>query len=162
MQFKIALISLILFSTTTITHSDVENVIDAQKELKTSAANKTKRQTTKSTDAINLGRMEFETTCAICHGDDAKGNGPFASQLTRKPKDLTIIKNNNGGIFPAIAIYNIIDGRMELKSHGSRTMPAWGRRFAADSWLKANPAYAETIARGKILELILYLDSIQE
>ena len=59
-------------------------------------------------------------------------------------------------------MYKIIDGREDISMHGSRSMPIWGDRYNAESWLEVNTQYSETLARGKIFELLLYLESIQE
>ena len=37
---------------------------------------------------------------AVCHGKDARGNGPMAKQLKAKVPDLTNIAKRNGGEFP--------------------------------------------------------------
>ena len=55
----------------------------------------------------------------------------------------------------------IIDGREEaIRGHGSREMPIWGTEFRAAAG-RGNPG-AESAVRGRILELIYYLQSIQE
>jgi mono/diheme cytochrome c family protein len=50
----------------------------------------------KSTDA---GKQEFEISCAVCHGMDAKGGGMVADALKVKPTDLTLLAKKNGGVF---------------------------------------------------------------
>lgn len=45
-----------------------------------------------------FGDYEYRSSCAACHGSDATGNGPVASQLTPKPPDLTVLSKNNGGV----------------------------------------------------------------
>src|ERR1700683_1638348 len=42
----------------------------------------------------------FRVYCAVCHGSDAKGNGPLASGLKAKVPDLTVLAKTNGGQFP--------------------------------------------------------------
>ena len=36
----------------------------------------------------NSGKQMFSSYCAVCHGADAKGNGPAASALKTPPADL--------------------------------------------------------------------------
>ena len=74
-----------------------------------------------------LGKQEFESKCAACHGLSGKGDGP-QSTVTR-PADLTVLAKNNGGVFPTRRVYEIIDGRQDVAAHGPRTMPIWGRYF---------------------------------
>jgi hypothetical protein len=38
------------------------------------------------------------------------------------PPDLTLLARNNGGVFPAERISGVIDGRIEIVSHGPRDM----------------------------------------
>jgi mono/diheme cytochrome c family protein len=39
----------------------------------------------------------YKGYCAVCHGSDAKGNGPLAKWLRTAPADLTRIASRNGG-----------------------------------------------------------------
>ncbi len=115
-----------------------------------------------SIKAVNAGAKEFQQRCALCHGGNAKGNGPYAMALVFKPSDLTTLLADNDGVFPFIETYLIIDGREMVESHGSRLMPIWGDRYNAEAWAEVNPEYGDTLVRGRILELILFLFSIQE
>lgn len=155
-KFSIIFLATIFMS---VSIADVEDIIRAQKEIQNSENN---QQVLEEIDAVSLGKKEFQSTCAICHGANGKGKGTFSKQLAHKPSDLTQLKKQNEGNFPAIEIYEIIDGRNQTGTHGTRTMPIWGSRYEAESWLDVNIKFSSTIARGKILELILYLNSIQE
>lgn len=106
-------------------------------------------------DAAEAGRLRFETDCALCHGPDARGNGPFAALLNVTPPDLTGLARANGGRFPFSGVYRSIDGRDRPLAHGTEAMPVWGRRWKAEGG-------EETWVRGRVLELILYLESVQE
>ena len=77
-------------------------------------------------EKADVGKLEFEVHCALCHGMDAKGNGPYASNLKLAAPDLTLIAKNNAGVFPADRIIGVIDGRAQITSHGSSDMPIWG------------------------------------
>ena len=77
----------------------------------------------------DLGRIEYQSKCALCHGMDGKGNGPFASQLKTAPTDLTQLAKKNGGVFPQSAVEKTIDGTQEVAAHGPRDMPIWVYRF---------------------------------
>ena len=115
-----------------------------------------------SSDAVSAGAKEFQQRCALCHGDNARGNGPYAFALVFKPSDLTKLSINNDGNFPFVETYLTIDGQEIAKAHGTRLMPIWGNRFTEESWSYVSPEHANTLARGKIFELLLFLSSMQE
>jgi len=53
-----------------------------------------------SAQQIDVGRTEYLSSCAACHGTDAKGSGPVSKELKTPPADLTILAKNNNGVFP--------------------------------------------------------------
>ena len=115
-------------------------------------------------EKVDVGKLEFEVHCAICHGMDAKGNGPYVSSLKVAPSDLTLIARNNAGVFPADHIIGVIDGRAQIASHGSRDMPIWGNRYAisAAEHFAGSPYDQEAYIRGRVLILVDYLSRIQQ
>jgi mono/diheme cytochrome c family protein len=119
----------------------------------------------------DIGKTEFISNCASCHGADAKGNGPVASSLKIPPTDLTVLAKNNGGVLPVNALYEIIDGRRIVASHGTREMPVWGYRLVppghfvltpSDDFIVPPPASAEPVVYARILAIIDYLNRIQQ
>lgn len=115
----------------------------------------------------DMGKKEFESNCATCHGLNAKGDGPQAEFLPTKPANLTVLAKQNGGVFPAQRVREIIDGRFEVAAHGPRTMPVWGREFQIDVPDLPQEAgqpfdYRESTVRNKIQALINYLVQLQE
>jgi len=119
----------------------------------------------------DLGRAEYLSSCAACHGADGKGNGSIASQLVKQPSDLTILAKQNGGVFPVETVYRIIDGREGVAAHGSRDMPIWGYRFVPpsfydqklqDDFILALPSSPEGVVHTRILAVIDYLNRIQQ
>ncbi|MFK7794760.1 MAG: cytochrome c [Gammaproteobacteria bacterium] len=113
-------------------------------------------------DTEEQGKVQFIDNCALCHGSSAKGDGVFAKLLTIDTPDLTRLKNDNGGFFPYREIYLMIDGREEVLLHGPRYMPIWGDRFKTSTWTSVSEEHADTLVRGTIFELLIYLESIQE
>lgn len=114
----------------------------------------------------DLGKREYENSCALCHGKDGKGTGAINDLLKRKPTDLTTLAKRNNGVFPVDRVHAMIDGRETIAAHGERDMPAWGARYSADSVKAAEyymdvPYDAEMFARARILSLIDYLNRIQ-
>jgi len=49
--------------------------------------------------------------------------------LTVRPMDLTQLSKKHQGQFPFWQVYRVIDGREEVKGHGTRDMPIWGEVF---------------------------------
>lgn len=76
---------------------------------------------------VDLGKREFESNCASCHGVDGKGGGAFVELLKRSPPDLTTMAKRNGGVFPISRAYEVIEGAGP--GHGSRDMPIWGKDY---------------------------------
>lgn len=116
------------------------------------------------TAKTDLGKMEYDLQCGICHGADAKGNGFLGASLKVVPPDLTVLAKNNGGVFPADRISNVIDGRAQIASHGPRDMPIWGTRYAvnaAEHFFDV-PYDQEAYIRAHVLLLVDYLNRIQQ
>lgn len=115
-------------------------------------------------EKFDIGRGEYEAHCAVCHGLKGKGDGPFSEiMLKSSVADLTEISRKNHGVFPFSRVYEVIDGRQQLKAHGTREMPIWGNIYAdkVASVYDDRPYDAETFVRGRILALIDYLHRLQ-
>jgi len=114
--------------------------------------------------SYGLGKLEFMNSCAACHGEDGKGNGPMAELLKTGPADLTQLQKRNGGVFPVAATYAMIDGSAALAVHGSREMPAWGMRYRerVANEPEMGPVGVEEYPTMRILALIEYLSQLQE
>jgi len=69
----------------------------------------------------DAGKREYDTNCAGCHGAKGRGDGPQAKDLKVKPADLAHLARNNGGVFPINRVYDIVDGRKEVKATASAT-----------------------------------------
>jgi mono/diheme cytochrome c family protein len=122
---------------------------------------------------VDIGKAEFLSSCASCHGADAKGKGPVSEQLKVPPPDLTVLARNNNGVFPTNAVYEIMYGSKTVPAHGTREMPIWGERFNPIVSLPHNvdPSYwkmagleqsPEVVVRTRILAVIDYLNRIQQ
>ena len=82
------------------------------------------------------GEVLYTNLCASCHGTSGIGNGPVASQLKTKPKDLTKLKQKMGDAFDTKVIKDRIDGRTMPRAHGIPEMPVWGEWFSIQSMSK--------------------------
>lgn len=113
----------------------------------------------------DLGRIEFMTNCAQCHGTEARGDGVMAQYLTTQPADLTTIQADNEGVFPFEWLYETIEGTRLTGAHGTREMPAWGERYAADApWvlgLPYSPMERDAYIHSRILALIDHIHQLQ-
>lgn len=112
----------------------------------------------------DLGKREYESNCASCHGVDGKGNGPFGELLRRSPPDLTQLSKKNQGVFPMGRLYDVVEGG-SVPSHGTREMPIWGREFKiqdAEYYIEARGNYdSAALVRARILTLLEYINRLQ-
>jgi mono/diheme cytochrome c family protein len=80
------------------------------------------KKTPIATTSLASGKEMFNTYCAVCHGKDARGNGPAAAALKVPPADLTMLAERHGGKFPADYVTTVLqNGVHEAKAHGLRT-----------------------------------------
>ena len=105
----------------------------------------------------------------------------FRSKLRTRPIDLTTLAKRAGGVYPADAVFDMIDGRKQVRSHRAESMPIWGCRY--DSWSVTNrkkrgiekgvrskpvesllnlPCDSEEAIRGRIQSVVDYLRTIQQ
>jgi len=103
--------------------------------------------------SADMGKTEYRSSCAACHGINGKGDGPLSKELKTSPTDLTVLAKNNKGVFPYDMVYETIDGRHAVASHGTREMPAWGYRFGPPQAFRF---------KNRMLAVIDYLKRIQE
>jgi mono/diheme cytochrome c family protein len=108
------------------------------------------------------GAEFYRTACAQCHGADGKGGGPVARLLTAAPSDLTTLARRNNGAFPFVRVGQIIDGREDIMAHGGREMPFWGHMFGYEAGDRFGTRMREVYIQGRVYELVLYLNSIQQ
>lgn len=124
-------------------------------------------------EELDIGKSEFQSSCASCHGAEGKGNGPVSGQLKVPPPDLTMLAKNNNGVFPTNAVYETINGSKSVPAHGTREMPIWGERFNPvvnlphyvdpSYWKMAGPQQSpDIVVRTRILAVIDYLNRIQQ
>ena len=94
----------------------------------------------------------FKWYCAACHGKNAKGNGPAASDLKVPPPDLTTLARRNEGKFPADYVTRVLANGPK-SAHGTPEMPIWG------------PLFAELNGKGRVTveidRVVHYLESLQ-
>jgi mono/diheme cytochrome c family protein len=112
---------------------------------------------------MDVGKREYDTHCAVCHGSKGKGDGPYPGTGETRPADLTTLARRNGGVFPFARVYEFIDGRQIVKAHGTRDMPIWGLDYRAEAaeYYAQTPFNAEAFVRARILALTEYVYRLQ-
>ena len=106
---------------------------------------------------VPSGQTMYKQYCAVCHGEDAKGQGPFASTLKVPPPDLTTLAKRHEGKFPYDYVSKILRfGPGPTILHGSADMPTWGPIF---QYFDKNN---ERAVQQRIKNLCDYLASLQE
>ncbi len=117
-------------------------------------------------EELNIGEREYQSRCAVCHGKTGTGDGPMAIYLAPKLPNLRALSSNNGGVFPFDRVYRVIDGREEVKAHGSKGMRVWGNEYN-DEAVEYYSFYlslrdAKSYVRGRILALVTYVFDLQD
>ena len=112
-----------------------------------------KRVNAQPTATVN-GVDLFKEYCAVCHGNDAKGTGPAADALKKRPADLTQLAKKNGGTFPELHVMNYIKGDDVVAAHGSRDMPIWGQIFGSFS-------PNQDLVQVRVYNLLKYIEGVQ-
>jgi mono/diheme cytochrome c family protein len=114
--------------------------------------------------SVDMGRAEYESSCASCHGVSGKGDGPVRQYLVKAPSDLTTLARRSGGALPMQLVWEMIDGRTStvIGPHGTREMPIWGANYRAMALSQPDTAaQPEWYVRGRIVALIDYLQRLQ-
>ena len=101
------------------------------------------------------GKQLYSSYCALCHGSDGKGGGPFSPQLKVWPPDLTQMAKKNNGVFPSMRVSEAIDGEFGKPSHGSAEMPIWGPLFSSIS------QGHEAQVQQRTTNLVTYIETLQ-
>lgn len=105
------------------------------------------------------GAAFFAENCVACHGDDGRGEGPQATELAKKPDDLTTLASRNGGTFPTARALSYIYGDPE-QGHLARVMPQFGGAMA-DDLVPLDVEGTLTPTPRALAGLFAYLESIQ-
>jgi mono/diheme cytochrome c family protein len=101
------------------------------------------------------GLQLYKRYCAVCHGNDLKGNGPVSPEFTNPPADLTTLSQRHGGEFPDTYIQDILRNGVKKTAHGNTEMPVWGPIFGSTNG--ANPQLVNI----RIVNLTNYIKSLQ-
>lgn len=107
------------------------------------------------------GAEDFAAFCSSCHGMGAKGDGPMAAGLTKRPADLTRLARRNDGEFPKLRVMAKIWGYTGGKG-GAAIMPDFGALL--DSPLVPYDAGdgIESPTPLRLVQLAEYVESLQK
>jgi mono/diheme cytochrome c family protein len=78
--------------------------------------------------SVLAGQAIYKQHCAVCHGNDLKGNGPAPAPFAQETPDLTTLARRHAG-FPDDYISNILRNGAKIAAHGPAEMPIWGTTF---------------------------------
>ena len=124
----------------------------------------------KSVNVSDAGKLEYQAHCAVCHGLTGQGDGPFSQTLKSGAPSLTTLAKRNGGVFPVVRVYGMIDGREQVAGHGPSDMPIWGDRYSlqvgqgpfVEGMHEDIRGSREALVRTRILLLTEYISRLQE
>lgn len=119
------------------------------------AQNTTVKHVPITNTSSSSGKEMFKNYCAVCHGNDGKGDGPAASAMKTPPPDLTGLAKKNGGKYPSAHVAAVIHGQATLASHGSQDMPVWGPLFSSIS--QGHDAQVQQ----RVANLTSYIETLQ-
>jgi mono/diheme cytochrome c family protein len=102
------------------------------------------------------GEKLYKQDCAVCHGNDLKGNGPAPPPFRDVPPDLTTLAKRHGGKFPDEYFADVLRNGVVLPAHGPAEMPVWSADFRTRDKLDS----AQVAQR--ITNLSNYIKSFQE
>jgi mono/diheme cytochrome c family protein len=80
---------------------------------------------------LSSGAELFTQHCAVCHGNDLKGNGPFPPPY-RVPPDLTTLSRRHGGKFPEAYVSSVLRDGVKISAHVPAEMPVWATTNRSD------------------------------
>ena len=101
------------------------------------------------------GVQLYKRYCAVCHGNDLKGNGPISPEFKNPPADLTTLTQRHEGKFPDAYVKTVLRNGVEKPAHGNTEMPIWGATFAS---IEGADAESVTLRRANLTN---YINSMQ-
>jgi len=136
----------------------VENLVSYLESIQTSRVHATETKPIKkpAEETGPSGEKLYKRDCAVCHGNDLKGNGPAPPPFKDVPPDLTKLAKSHGGKFPEKYFEDVLRNGVPIPAHGSPEMPTWGADFRTREHLDS----AQVTLR--ITNLSNYIKSLQE
>jgi mono/diheme cytochrome c family protein len=101
------------------------------------------------------GLQLYKRYCAVCHGNDLKGNGPISPEFKNPPADLTTLAQRHEGKFPDEYVQDVLRNGVKKPAHGDTEMPIWGPLFTSI------PGTDSALVSIRIVNLTNYIKSTQ-
>jgi mono/diheme cytochrome c family protein len=101
------------------------------------------------------GAKLYKQSCAACHGNDLKGNGPAPPPFDEWSPDLTTLAQRHGGQFPASYVADVLRVGVQIPAHGPAEMPIWGVTF------KESQHLTDAQISARIADLVSYIRANQ-
>jgi mono/diheme cytochrome c family protein len=116
----------------------LENLVKYLESIQSTRSAREARRTDVLADNSPSGAQLFKQLCAVCHGNDLKGNGPAPAPFKDVPPDLTTLARRHGGSFPDAYVSDVLRNGVRTPDHGPPEMPTWGADLRAGSGLTAS------------------------
>lgn len=94
-------------------------------------------------DVVKYGAKSYSANCAVCHGNEGKGDGPGGAALNPKPRNFVEGKWTKGG--DSISLFETVS-----KGIAGTSMPPFGHFTAADRW--ALVQFIKSITSNKVAD----------
>ena len=133
----------------------LENLVKYLESIQSLPSSNEVRRKTVSAEKAPTGAQLYRQLCAVCHGNDLKGNGPAPYPFKDVPPDLTTLAQRHGGTFPDAYVSDVLRNGVPMPDHGPAEMPTWGTDLRTGTGLDA------TQVALRIANLSEYLKSLQ-
>jgi len=104
------------------------------------------------------GLYLYANYCSSCHGTNGEGDGPVAAVMAVQVPNLRQLSERNGGVYPADAVTEYVDGRTVVSAHGDRRMPVWGDVF---SWEGTDDPEIEQRVQARVSAIVEFVSELQ-
>ena len=81
----------------------------------------------------------FKDYCAVCHGKDAKGDGPGSVGAERAPANLTTLAKRHDGKFPDLYVEEVLRNGVTEPAHGDAECRCGVR--CLDRWIRTQRSW---------------------
>lgn len=106
------------------------------------------------------GAHLYEAHCSSCHGTSGKGDGPLDAYYGTRPANLTLLAQNNQGVFPTDDVMAQINGYPGRHDFGG--MPEFEHELSGPTVPYRTTSGQMIDTRQAILDIASYLRTLQQ